>query len=216
MNGVIDCNASDPSIRRKCWEIMVKPSAMKLKNTAISFWCFLAVLISHADMMGWSDILKFTVDSVAVNLLATFVKVPLEMIINRMTTRNRTAAIMPPATRAATAASTAATSTTDGDASVGTVGPTPSQIASFKARGMHNYVLNACDEDLQLWIGNNISKIQSDGPVLFKMLSTKIIQCTRASIRLALTSLHTMTLKDHNNNVEKLANKMEGKIKLLS
>jgi len=99
---------------------------------------------------------------------------------------------------------------------VSSVALTPSQIASFKARGICTYILNVCDEDLQLWIRNNISKIQSDGPVLFKILSTKIIQYTRAFIYLTRASLHTMTLKNHNNNVEKLVNEIEGKIKLLS
>ena len=50
----------------------------------------------------------------------------------------------------------------------------------------------------------------------FKMLSTKIVQCARASICLAYETLHTMMLKDYNNNVEKLANDIKSKIKILS
>ena len=35
-------------------------------------------------------------------------------------------------------------------------------------------------------------------------------------MRLSRTTLHTMTLKEHNNNVEKLVESMESKIKILS
>ena len=69
---------------------------------------------------------------------------------------------------------------------------------------------------MQLWVGNNMNKISNTGSVLFKMLSTKIVQCTKATVRLARTSLHTITLKDYNYNVETLVNEMESKIKLLS
>ena len=156
MNGIVDHNANDPSTRRKSWEIVVKPPSMKLKNVAMSFWCFLTVLISHVD------------------------------------------ATVLPATRAVT-----------GDTVSSPVIPTASRIASFKARGMCAHALNVCDEDLQLWIDNILSKIQSDGAVSFKMLSVKIAQCTRIAIRLACASLYAMTLKDYNDNIEKLANEME-------
>ena len=69
---------------------------------------------------------------------------------------------------------------------------------------------------LQLWIGNLCDKIKEDGTVLLKLLSHKIIQCAKASMRLARTSSHAMTLSDYNDNVEKLVEEMESKIKLLS
>ena len=96
------------------------------------------------------------------------------------------------------------------------VAPTPAQKRLFKEKGMCEQVLNTCDEDSQLWISNNMNKIKSAGTIIFKMLSTKIVQYTRATVPLACTSLHTMTLKDYNNNTETLVNKMESKIKLLS
>ena len=86
---------------------MVKAPSTKLKNTAISFWCFLAILLSHAEMMGWMDILEFTVDSATVNLLKTFALVPLEMVILR-----RDALIL--AAKTATASTRAATGGTAG------------------------------------------------------------------------------------------------------
>jgi len=205
MDGIIDYNTTDPSVRRKCWEIMVKPQVSKLKNSAVSFWCFLTVLISHAGTMGWTDICQFTVNSVAVNLLKTFALVPLETIVDRMNQMRVTAAVPAAATRAATG----------GDATA-SPGPTDSLIGIFKSKAMFTYILNSCDEELQIWIGNNMDKVRDCGLTLFKMLSTKIVQCTRASIRLARTSLHTITLKEYNNNVEKLVNDMESKIKTLS
>jgi len=205
MDDIIDYNTTDSSTRRKCWEIMVKPSLTKLKNTTISFWCFITVLLSHSSMMGWTDICTFVVNSISVNILEKFAMVPIEMITSRVASRNTAAALNTHATRAATG----------GDATA-PVGPTASQIAKFKSKAMYTYILNSCDEDLQLWIGNNFSKIKEDGIILFKMLSHKIIQCTKASIRYARTSLHTMTLKDYNNNVEKVVSEMEHKIKILS
>ena len=61
-----------------------------------------------------------------------------------------------------------------------------------------------------------MDKVRDCGLTLFKMLSNKIAQCTRASIQLAHTSLHIITLKDYNYNVEKLINDIESKIKILS
>ena len=81
---------------------------------------------------------------------------------------------------------------------------------------MFQFILNTCDEDLKLWVGNIFFKVQTDDAVVFKMFSAKIAQCTRASVLLASTSLHSITLKDQNNDVEKLVNEMECKIKLLS
>ena len=205
MDGIIEHNTTDPSVRRKCWELMVKPQAAKLKNTAISFWCFLTVLISHATTMGWMDLCEFVVNSSTINLFKTFALVPLEMIVNRMSAMRISAANPPAATR----------TTTGGDANA-SPGPTAAQIGTFKSKGIFNYILNSCDEELQVWIGNNLNKINDCGLTLFKMLSSKIVQCTRASIRLARTSLHTITLKNYNNNVEKLVNDMENKIKILS
>ena len=77
-------------------------------------------------------------------------------------------------------------------------------------------MLNSCDEELQIWIGNGYDKMKEDGNVLIKMFSHKIFQCTKASMHLARTSLHAMTLKEHNDNVEKLVEAMESKIKFLS
>ena len=197
MSGIIDCSTTDPSVRRKCWEIMVKPGLTKLKNNAVSFWCFLALLISHASMMDWNDVLTFTVNGAAINLLKQFVLVPLDMIIATCNTRKTQAALPPPATRT-------------------TPGPTAAAIARFKVQGMFAWILNTCDEELQLWIGNSYDKIQEDGTVVLKLLSHKIVQCAKASMRLARTTLHAMTLNEHNNNVEKLVEAMESKIKLLS
>ena len=197
MSGIIDYSATDPSIRRKCWEIMVKPGITKLKNNAVSFWCFLTLLISHASMMDWSDVLTFAVNSISVNLLRQFVVVPLDVIMTACNNRITQAAVVPPATRT-------------------TTGPTAAQIARFKVKGMFTWMLNACDEVSQLWIGNLCDKIKEDGTALLKLLSHKIIQCAKASMRLACTSLHAMTLSDYNDNVEKLVEEMESKIKLLS
>ena len=61
-----------------------------------------------------------------------------------------------------------------------------------------------------------MSKIKSISSILFKMLSTKIVQYAKATVYLARTSLYTITLKDYNYNIEILANRMESKIKLLS
>ena len=141
MDGIIDYNTTDPSVRRKCWELMVKPQATKLKNTVVSFWCFLTVLVSHAATMGWMDLCQFTVNSNAVNLLKTFALVPLEMIVSRMNAMRISAAVSPATTRAATSS----------DATV-PAGPTNAQIGIFKTKGMLTYILNSCDEELQIWI----------------------------------------------------------------
>ena len=184
---------------------MVKPPVMKLKNAAVSFWFFLTVLVSHATTMGWMNICNFKINGTTVNLLRTFAMVPLEMIVNRMNAMRVTAAALPATTRATTGGTACATPT-----------PTAAQIGIFKTKGMSNYILNSCDEELQVWIRNNMDKVRDCGSTLFKMLSTKIAQCDRSSIRLARTTLHTITLKDYNNNVEKLVNDMESKIKILS
>ena len=105
--------------------------------------------------------------------------------------------------------------TTSSDATTSS-SPTAAQISIFKSKGIFNYILNSCNEKLQVWIGNNLNKLSNCGLTLFKILSTKIVQCTRASIRLTRTSLHTITLKNYNNNIEKLTSDMENKIKILS
>ena len=84
MDGIIDYNTTDPSVYRKCIEIMVKPQVTKLKNLAVSFRCFLMVMISHTRTMEWINFCYFTVNTVTVNLFKTFALVPLEMIVNRM------------------------------------------------------------------------------------------------------------------------------------
>ena len=61
-----------------------------------------------------------------------------------------------------------------------------------------------------------MNKIKSTSSILFKMLLTKIVQCIKATVHLARTSFHTITLKDYNYNVETLVNEMKSKIKLLS
>ena len=164
MDGIIEYNTTDPSVRRKCWELMVKPQASKLKNTAISFWCFLAVLISHATTMGWMDLSQFVVNSTTVNLFKTFALVPLEMIVNRMSAMRNSAAIPCGTTRTATS----------GDATA-SPGPTGAQIRIFKSKGIFNYILNSCDEELQVWIRNNMDKLNDYRLALFKMLPTKIV-----------------------------------------
>ena len=143
MSGIIDYSADDPSVRRKCWELMIKPGMTKLKNNAVSFWCFLTLLISHASVMDWNDVLTFTVNSVAVNLLKQFVVVPLDLIMNTCATRMTQATAPPLATISTTT----------------TTGPTAAQIARFKVKGMFTWILNACDGELQLWIGNSYDKI---------------------------------------------------------
>ena len=184
---------------------MVKPQVTKLKNSAVSFWCFLTVLISHARTMGWIDVCEFTVNTVTVNLLKTFALIHLEMIVARMNDMKVAATVPSATTRASTGGTSGATPV-----------PTASRIDVFKTKGIFTYILNSCDEELQIWIGNNMDKVRDCGLTLFKMLSTKIVQCAQASIRLARTSLHTMTLKDYNNNAEKLVNEMESKIQVLS
>jgi len=127
MSGIINYNTTDPSVKRKCWEIMVKPGITKLKNDAVSFWCFLTILISHASMMDWTDILTFTVNRATVNLLKQFVTVPLDTIVTACTKQITQATSAPPETIHA---------------------PTASQIALFKAKEMFTYILNTCDEEL--------------------------------------------------------------------
>ena len=61
-----------------------------------------------------------------------------------------------------------------------------------------------------------MSEIKSAGSVLLKMLSTKIVQRAKATVRLARESLRAATLKDYNYDVETLVNEMESKIKSLS
>ena len=96
MSGIIECSTTDSSVRRKCWEIMVKPGLTKLKNNAVSFWCFLTLLISHASMIDWTDMLTFTVNATATNLLKQFVLVPLDMIVSTCDARVTQAALPPP------------------------------------------------------------------------------------------------------------------------
>ena len=59
---------------------------------------------------------------------------------------------------AATVPATTTRATTGGTASA-TSGPTASQIGIFKLKTMFNYILNSYDEELQIWIGNNMDKV---------------------------------------------------------
>ena len=76
-----------------------KTRTTKLKNSAVSFWCFLSVLIAHANMMEWSDTLTFIINGRAVNLIKQFIVVPLDAITARANERIAQAAMPPPATR---------------------------------------------------------------------------------------------------------------------
>ena len=69
------------------------------------------------------------------------------------------AAISPATTRSATS----------GDATIST-SPTDAQMGIFKTKGMLTYILNSCDKELQIWIGNNIDKVRNYGLILFKIL----------------------------------------------
>ena len=101
---------------------------------------------------------------VTVNLFKTFALVPLEMIVNRMDQMRIAAAVPTATTRAITIGTDSATP-----------GFTASQIGIFKLKAMLNYILNLCDKELQVWIGNNMNKVRDCSLTLFKMLSAKIV-----------------------------------------
>ena len=137
MDGIIKYKITDSSVRRKCLELMVKPQVSKLKKTVVSFWCFLTVLISHTTTIGWIDLCEFVVNSSTVNLFKTFALVPLETIINCVNAMRISAAIPRAITRTAT-----------GGNATTSPSPTDSQIRICKSKGIFNYILNSCDEEL--------------------------------------------------------------------
>ena len=101
MNSITEYITIDSSVCYKCWE-------------AVSFWYFLAFLIFHADMMNWTNIFLFTVNTIKVNILKKFAMVPLEIIINRTNAQN-----------AATSAISLATCISTEDHTSSSIAPTP-------------------------------------------------------------------------------------------
>ena len=64
--------------------------------------------------------------------------------------------------------------------------------------------LNSCSETLHLWISRHFFKLNQDGTILLKMLTAKLTQHSKESIRLDRATLHTLVLKYHRNYVKKL------------
>ena len=73
---------------------MTKLAATKLNNDPLSFWSFLAVLITHALDMDWTGILQFNIGGALTrNILEHFAMTYLDAVVQAETVRHNENAI---------------------------------------------------------------------------------------------------------------------------
>ena len=67
---------------------MTKPATTQLKNDLLSFWSFLAVIVTNALNMDWTEFVQFNIGGILTrNILEHFARMCLDTSVQATTTR---------------------------------------------------------------------------------------------------------------------------------
>ena len=93
---------------------------------------------------------------------------------------------------------------------------TTDNVKKIKYRGLYTWLFNSSDESAQYFLAEESDNHHRSGPLVWKLLTTKILHGVKQGICCAQNMIHKLSLEKFDNKIKSLVKYLKGNCKLLS